>query len=145
MASLKSEHPGGNLSETWLWHTGGTVWISDTWRSSRCSAPPTTGPSLQAALLIQSVETVYPSGGSSKWLPNTHTCLTLHCMRLPRANHLKLRVQLDAQSEAVNCPFPSSGPEETDLWAEGMAEVAHVFGPASHPQLTGKMESLSLD
>lgn len=53
MASLKLELLGSNLSKSWLWQAGETLWISDTWRSSRCSAPPAPGPSLWAAPLTQ--------------------------------------------------------------------------------------------
>lgn len=97
------EHPEGNLFETWLWHAGGATWISGTWRSSRCSPSPATGPSLRSALLIESAETAYPSGALPNFSP-PHSCDS----PFPAwgANRLKLRDKLDTQSESANSPSP---------------------------------------
>lgn len=130
MASLKSEHPGGNLSKTWLWHTGGTIWISAGVTDAQHHLPQVPPFSLLSSYSQQRHRTPWgaPLNGSQ-----TQACVSaLRSVGLPRANRLKLRVQLDAQSEPVNGSLPSSGPEETDLCAERVAEGAikpHAYLP----------------
>lgn len=125
MVSLKSKQAGGNLSKTWLCHTGRTIWNSDTWRSSRCSAPPATGPSLGAALLIRAVETGHPWGGSSKWLlnaPVSHPSLRgVVLSKSPQAHR-----PAGCPKRASELSLPVLRPQENRFaWGgDGMAEVA---------------------
>ncbi|KAJ7408683.1 hypothetical protein WISP_119107 [Willisornis vidua] len=78
----------------------------------------TTSPSLWAAPLIESVGLACASRGFLACASVTFS------VELPPANNLKHRLQLDAQSEPVNCPFLSLRPKETGLSVERMAEVA---------------------
>lgn len=146
MASLKSELLGSNLSKSWLWQTGDTIWISDMWRRSRCSAPPATGPSLQAAPLTQSVGPAHPSRGSPSGFLSI--LLSPFTLGLPPANSPKLRIRLDAQSEPVEVSLPLLKPRGSRLVCGGDGrrgcEATQVFSPASHPQLTGMREWVAL-